>query len=126
MLSNAFKRSHTLPICFPNASICFPYASICFPYASIRYPYAFNMLLICFCNAFISFYMLIRALEAKVSPQEQQQARWSLVYRLLPAEAGKKYYLANILLEANIRVEYGEKNLTHFFKSEDVINTFCI
>ena len=45
----------------------------------------FNMLsfaVICFLHAFIAF-------EAKVSPQEQQ-ARWSLVYRLLPAEAGKK------------------------------------
>ena len=98
-----------------------PYASLRFPklfYASISFhslPYAF----ICFLYALI-------AVNAKVSPQEQQQARWSLVYRLLPAEAGKKYYLANILLEANIRVEYGEKNLTHFFKSEDVINTFCI
>ena len=37
-------------------------------------------------------YMLLNAVQAKVSPttQEEEQARWSLVYRLLPAEAGKK------------------------------------
>ena len=37
----------------------------------------------------------LHAFEAKVSPQEQQ-ARWSLVYRLLPAEAGKKHQKCNI------------------------------
>ena len=104
---------------------------ICFytlSYAIVRFC-TFSSAFTCFHTLSYTFkrsHLLLYAVQAKVSPQEQEEARWSLVYRLLPAEAGKKYYLANILLEANIRVEYGEKNLTHFFKSEDVINTFCI
>ena len=70
-LSNASKCSHTLPVRFP--------------YASHTLPIRFHTLL-------LRFYMLLHALEAKVSPQEQ--ARWSLVYRLLPAEAGKKAVLS--------------------------------
>ena len=39
--------------------------------------------------AFICFYMLLKLYkQAKVS--EEQEVRWSHVYRLFPAEAGKK------------------------------------
>ena len=39
-------------------------------------------------HAFTCFYMLLHAFKAKVS--EEEVDRWSRVYRLLPAEAGKK------------------------------------
>ena len=45
--------------------------------------YALTLLL----YAFICFYMLLHAFKAKVS---EEVDRWSRVYRLLPAEAGKK------------------------------------
>ena len=65
------------------------YASLRFltlPHASLRFPtlsYPFTHF-----HAFICFLCALIAVKAKVSPQGQD--RWSLVYRLLPAEAGKK------------------------------------
>ena len=75
------------------------------PYASLSFhmlPYAF----ICFLYALI-------AVNAKVSPQEQQQARWSLVYRLLPAEAGKNLVgVKNILKSVRRLASYRIRALT--------------
>ena len=45
---------------------------------------------------FTCFYMLLHAFKAKVS-EEEEVDRWSRVYRLLPAEAGK-----------NIKNSFGE------------------
>ena len=47
-------------------------------------------------HAFTCFYMLLHAFKAKVS-EEEEVDRWSRVYRLLPAEAGK-----------NIKNSFGE------------------
>ena len=42
-------------------------------------------------HAFTCFYMLLHAFKAKVS-EEEEVDRWSRVYRLLPAEAGKNIF----------------------------------
>ena len=106
MILYACIRSQIHFICFhilSYASIGFHTLSYVFKVASIRFhtlSYAFNMPLLC-------FNMLLNAVQAKVSPP--QQARWSLVYRLLPTEAGKKdnYNLEALYLAQSGNAEDG-------------------
>ena len=81
---NRLFSRHTLTYAF----LTLPHASPTLPYASLRFPtlpYAF-ISFYTLSYAFICFLCALIAVKAKVSPE----ARWSLVYRLLPAEAGKK------------------------------------